>query len=301
MNFNQAGTKGAASIGMEIMLKILKPLLATAAVLFSGTAFAADFYEPPVIEAPPPQIIEKEVSHGGWYIRGDVDYHWSKLRGTEYITYGCCTPDPGSDSFDTTDLKGAMSLGAGVGYKMSKYFRADLTADYWFKSDFRGSTSGTCGGVPCVSTDASSYSALLLLANAYVDLGSYHGVTPYVGAGLGGAYVKWDDLENTIGGTTDVHGGASGWRFAWAVMAGASYCLTSNLELDAGYRYSRIEGGRMFEESGIGVGPGFDKGISTHEARAGLRYAFGPSGSANCAQPEIVAYEPPVYEPPVYK
>jgi len=28
---------------------------------------------------------------------------------------------------------------------------------------------------------------MLLLANAYVDIGTWHGVTPYVGAGIGGA------------------------------------------------------------------------------------------------------------------
>ena len=37
------------------------------------------------------------------------------------------------------------------------------------------------------------------------------------------------------------------WRFAWALMAGTSYCLTDNLKLDVGYRYSHINGGRMFE------------------------------------------------------
>ncbi|WP_265517881.1 outer membrane protein [Nitratireductor luteus] len=280
------------------MLKTLKPLLAAATVLSSGTAFAADFYEPPVIEAPPPpQIIEREVSYGGWYIRGDVDYHWSDLRGANYYT----SPPIELQTFDTAELKGAMSLGAGAGYKFTKYLRADLTADYWFKADFNGSTSGTCGAVPCTSTDSTAFSALLLMANAYVDLGTYHGVTPYVGAGIGGARIKWDDLENTIGGTTTVHEGNAEWRFAWALMAGASYCLTNNLELDAGYRFSRISEGRMFGIA-LGAGPGFDEGFNVHEARAGLRYSFGENGSANCATPQVVAYEPPpVYEPPVYK
>ncbi|WP_159586161.1 outer membrane protein [Chelativorans xinjiangense] len=281
------------------MLKTMKPVVAAAAFAFATGAYAADIYEPPVVEMPPPPFVEKEVAAGGWYLRGDINYHWSKLRGTEYITYG---PPPGTDDFDNTDLDGAMSLGAGVGYQMTRYLRTDFTADYWFKSDFRGTTSGECGDppVPCTSTDKSAYSALLLMANAYVDLGTYRGVTPYVGAGIGGAYVKWDDLENTIDGDTDVHRGAKNWRFAWSLMAGASYCLTENLQLDAGYRFSRIEGGRMFEESGFGVGPGYDDGFNVHEARAGLRYSFG-GGNPNCVVPQMVAYDPPPYEPPVYK
>ncbi len=283
------------------MLKHLK-VFGAAFMLFAPTlGNAADLYEPPIVEAPPPPpfIEPAPASFGGWYLRGDLDYHWSSLRGTEYITYG---GSGGTDRFDTTKLKGAFSLGGGVGYQINRHLRADLTGDYWFKSDFEGSTSGTCGGgSPCVSTDKSAYSALLLLANAYVDLGTYHGITPYVGAGIGGAYVMWDDLENAIsGGSTVVHKGSKNWRFAYALMAGASYCLTQNLNLDVGYRFTHINGGRMFEYAS-GVAPGFDKGINVHEARAGLRYQFGP-GNPNCAPaPQVVSYEPPAFEPPVYK
>ena len=78
-------------------------------------------------------------------------------------------------------------------------------------------------------------------------------------------------------------------------MAGASYCLTNNLKLDVGYRYSRIGQGRMFHYANNG-GPGFDRGFHIHEGRAGLRYQFG--GANSCAEPE--PYVPPV-EPPVYK
>ena len=83
---------------------------------------------------------------------------------------------------------------------------------------------------------------------------------------------------------------------AWALMAGASYCLTDNILLDAGYRFTRVNGGRMFEYAPV-AGPGFDEGIDVHEVRGGLRYQFG--GSSRCAPPP--AYEPIPVEPPVYK
>ena len=105
----------------------------------------------------------------------------------------------------------------------------DLTGDYWFKSDFEGSTSGFCAdGLPCTSSDKSSVEVFLLLANAYVDLGTYNGFTPYVGAGIGGAYVKWDELTNTTRDGSFKHEGGGDWRFAYAAMAGVSYCLTEN-------------------------------------------------------------------------
>lgn len=289
------------------MLRIIMPIAAGAALLAGGAlpTYAADIYEPPIVEAPPPAIVYEDESYGGWYIRGDLDYHWNRFKGADYITYGtdCCgNPVAGVGTFDFGDLKGAMSLGAGVGYQVNRYLRTDITGDYWFKSSFNGQTSGTCGGAPCTSVDDSKFSALLLLANAYAELGTFSKVTPYVGAGIGGAYVKWDNLNNTIGGVTEVHRGAKGMRFAWALMAGASYCVTNNLKADLGYRYSRIEGGKMFEEFGpdgvsVGVGPGYDKGIDTHEVRAGLRYQFG--GRTGCGTQQV-AYEPdPIV--PIYK
>lgn len=281
--------------GETMFNKARLALIGTATLaLFSVPALAADLYEPQVIEAPQ-SVSYQPVETNGWYIRGDVDHHWSSLRGTEYITYG---PPPGTSSFATTRLGSAWSLGAGVGYQVTRHFRTDLTFDYFFKSKFRGTTVGFCPG-PCASTDESSYRAFLMLANAYADLGTYHGVTPYIGAGIGGAHLKWDDLRNTVGGTTTVHRGARGWRFAYGLMAGASYCLTRNLDLDLGYRFTHINGGRMFEFA-PDAGPGFDHGINTHEVRAGLRYRFGgSSGRPGCDEP-VVAYEPPA-PAPVYK
>ena len=267
--------------------------------VIAAPAWAADPYEPPIVEAPiepiyqPVEPVYQPVEVGGWYIRGDIDYHWSKFRGADYITYG---PPPGTNSFTSGKLKGAFSAGAGVGYQVNNHFRVDLTGDYWFKSKFRGSTVGTCGGgaVTCVSDDRSSFSAMLLLANAYADLGTWHGITPYVGAGIGGAWLKWDTLHNSNDDGDFYHRGGKGWRFAYALMAGASYCLTDHWKLDAGYRFTRIEGGRMFEYANFG-GPGFDKGMNVHEVRGGLRYQFGDS---SCAKPQTIAYEPvpePIY------
>lgn len=270
-----------------------KALIAVMATGLAAPALAADLYEPPVEEAPP---VIQEVQYGGWYIRGDLGYHKSKFLGAEYITYGTGVPNPGSKAFDFGKLKGGFSYGGGVGYKANRYLRTDFTVDYWSKAAFTGQTSD---GVD-ISVDTSKFSALLLLANAYVDIGTWNRITPYVGAGIGGAHVKWDDLRNTYDRIDDRHAGAKSWRFAYALSAGASYCLTDKLDLDLGYRFTYINGGKMFHYvgssgGGPGAGPGFDKGIRSHEVRGGLRYNFGGGGS-NCAEPETVAYEPePIY------
>lgn len=292
---------------LELAMRAALTSVAVAALAFP--AAAADIQEPaPIIEAPAPQpIYEAPAEVGGWYIRGDVGYHQSDVDDIEYINYGA----PGATGELRGDLDSGFGVGGGIGYQVNNNLRVDLTADHWFKSDFKGSSAGVWNNAgtltPYTTTDESSVSTWLLLANAYVDLGTWHGITPYVGAGIGGAHVKWDNLKNTEGptgpnpGNVIEHGGASSWRFAAAVMAGASYCLTKNMKLDAGYRYSRIQGGKMFDyASGGNNGPGYDGGFDTHEGRLGLRYQFG-GGSSDCG-PQEVAYDPPPPAiEPVYK
>ena len=233
----------------------------------------------------------------GFYLRGDLGYSFNKMRGAKYFQGG----NDNEVGFTTSSIKDSFWVGGGVGYQVNSYLRTDLTFDYMFKSDFKGSTTGQCGSPleACTSTDLAAMKAYTLMANAYVDLGSYAYFTPYVGAGIGGSYVKWDKLRNTScqddgGGCdpTEEHGGKGSWRFAYQLMAGASIDVTCNVKADVGYRFRHTLGGDMFGYQANG-GPGYDKGFYSHGIHAGARYVFG-----GCEQP--VAYEPPV-EPIVYK
>ena len=269
------------------MKKILA--FASAALAFGAQAKAADLYQP----EPAPQIVEQPVvaSANGWYLRGDLSYDIMDMRGAEYFQ--------GSNSlvndFDTAKLNNTSNLGVGVGYQVNDYFRVDKTFDYMFSSKFRGSTSGTCGNNPCHSNDSSSFSAYSLMANAYVDVYKWGIVTPYVGFGLGGTYVQWDNLKNTIGNDTTVHKGAESWRFTYALMAGASVDVSCQVKADLGYRYRHVSGGDMFGYK-LNGGPGYDKGFDIHEVRTGLRYQFGDSCQTAYMPPADIPMQQPVYK-----
>lgn len=279
----------------------MKKIFASAlsiALLASGVQ-AADLYQPPVIEAPPTYVPEVEVQEAsGWYLRGDAFFAYNKIGGADYYQGSNSSYVP----FSTTKMRSSFGAGVGAGYQVASYLRVDATADYTFKSKFTGSTSGSCGAATsCVSTDIARMTAFSLMANAYVDLGTYGIVTPYVGAGIGGTYVKWGDLSNTSCDSSDstncdatvTHGGRGSWRFTYALMAGAAIKINCQLKADVGYRYRNVSGGAMFGYASNG-GPGYDRGFHIHEARAGLRYSFGD----DCAAP---VYTPPPYNPPVYK
>ncbi|MEO0543931.1 MAG: outer membrane protein [Pseudomonadota bacterium] len=284
---------------MKLTAKTLLMGTVLAATL-TGNALAADLSTPVVIETPimhVPEHVPAKV--GGWYIRGDVSYNINRFKGAEYMTA------TGFDGYLSGSLKDNYSIGGGVGYHVNHYLRTDLTLDYDFKSDFHGTSAGICtiGGTPadCTSNDTSGYKAWTLLANAYVDLGTYNKFTPYVGAGIGGAKVSWHSLVNEITGGFDqdgtyTHAGYHEWRFAYALMAGVSYEVSHNIALDLGYRFRKIHGEKMFGyEATSGTGIGVDDGIESHQFRAGLRYKFGGGKKKT-----PLVYEP-IHTPPIYK
>jgi opacity protein-like surface antigen len=126
-------------------------------------------------------------------------------------------------------------------------------------------------------TSLKSYTAMV---NVYKDLGTFGGVTPYIGAGVGVAY-------NMTGETffvgnpflTNRIEGASRASLAWSLMAGIGWQMTDRAILDLGYKYmdyGKAITGRV-DNAGF-VNPAVRiNDITAHEFRVGLRYSFGSS------------------------
>ena len=98
-----------------------------------------------------------------------------------------------------------------------------------------------------------------VMANAYFDYLTCTPWTPYVGAGIGSAYLKADDGSNA----------KSVYNLAWQVMAGLTYDINSHWTLDAGYRYADL--GRIRKNSGDSVAK---LTARDHEIMLGVRYTF---------------------------
>jgi opacity protein-like surface antigen len=231
-------------------------VLAGLAVCGAGTsALAADI--PRRILPPAPAVPVAET----WYLRGDIGYahhHGPSARGS-YANAGV-SPLAGDK------IRGAGSFGIGAGYRFSPMFRADVTADIRTGADFKGSIVGG-------PFDRAHFQSAAFLVNGYVDVGTWYGFTPYVGAGIGlsrnvmNQYTRSADGDPTNGVRfrSDIMTG-----LAWALMTGVAVDLTPGLKADLGYRYLRlgdVKAGAYTAGDGVKV-----RNIGAHEFRVGLRY-----------------------------
>jgi opacity protein-like surface antigen len=253
-------------------------LAALVAAGVSSAAMAADLLPPPPpIEPPPPPPL----LFSGWYIRGDVGVGLNQINGfysslLPFNSLGGAVPPVGlvSHSLGDTPL-----IGGGVGYQINKWFRVDVTGEYRGSASYRAieTYSVGCPNPFCLDTYTANIPQANFLGNAYIDLGTWHGVTPYVGGGVGISYHRISSLTD-IGLGQGFAPDKTQNTFAWAVMGGFAYDITPNLKIDMGYRY--IDMGRITSApiACTQIAACFFETQSfrkvSHDLRIGFRYVF---------------------------
>lgn len=273
-----------------LSLKVLRS--AAFAVLLSaggaGLAQAADILRgappPPPLEPPPALDVGS-----GFYLRGDVGaaiYDHANIRTIPPLA-GLNTVDSSIDS--------SAFIGIGAGYQFNSFLRADITGEYRFTADHRHTDAFVGGG----NLIKGSLDGFVGLANVYVDLGTWHRVTPFVGAGIGMASMrmgKTSDYQLNTGGTLAATGPAkTTTQFAWAIHAGLGYDLGANWKAELAYRYLRIgdlDGGSVNCAGGGGGCPYVVriKDLASHDIKLGVRYLFADAAPAFAPGPLVRKY-----------
>jgi opacity protein-like surface antigen len=218
-------------------------ITAVVAVLIPmASAFAADVQLPPPQVMPMPAVIPAPVPiESRWYLRGDIGVGSVSVDSVDYLPNPL--NNPSNFTIQSVALQDQVFFLAGVGYEFNNWLRFDVTGEYRNKDSFVfwGGYTTACPNpyAQCLDLYNGYISSWVFLANAYVDLGTWCGLTPFVGVGIGTA-------ANTIAGFSDVGiptGGAgtgpavTDWNLAWAIHAGLSYAITPNLKLELAYRY----------------------------------------------------------------
>lgn len=294
------------------------------ALIIAGGAFfalarsagAADLLPPPpALEPPPPAAYE----FNGWYLRGDAGLGVNATKPSLAVS-----PDPlagggysaaATNDFYNPTISSSGIFDIGFGYQFNSWFRGDITEEYRGGSHFQTlevlNDSGATPNIQYADFYRGDLSSWVTMFNGYADLGTWYGVTPYVGGGLGFAYNKLSGFTDSgyasdasTGGIPVPAGGYSSdggkWNFAWGLMAGLSFDVTQNLKLDLGYRYldyGKFTSGssRCLSATTAGFG-GCDwvvhskNELASNDFRIGLRWMLGGESYAPPQMPLVRKY-----------
>jgi opacity protein-like surface antigen len=202
---------------------------AAATICTSTAALAADMGPPPYL---PPVVPEQSP----WYLRGDIGLGWESSN----LQFLQNPLNATNFAFDHSSLANTPFIRGGIGFDVNNWLRFDTTAEYRFKSAINAFGQYTSGGTTFSEAYQGYLTSLVFLENAYVDLGTWAYLTPFVGAGVGGASNSVSDFTESgfSGGSINGTGPtANKWNWAWAAYAGVAYNVTNNFKVELTYRY----------------------------------------------------------------
>jgi opacity protein-like surface antigen len=238
---------------------------------------------------------------GGWYLRGDVGVGSLDFKGTTVVDASIpASPYEGNYKGIQNSVSDQVFVGAGIGYQLNPWLRFDLTGEYRTKTDWQYVDQGVgdvCRPNECLpgsgyNISKGQFSSIVGLANAYFDLGTWHGLTPFVGAGVGFAHHMFGHsfdigAGTSTGGFTGAPGGfgmgpeRDKTSLAWALHAGLGYDVSPNLKLELAYRYLNMgeaETGRVGCAGTCSTGGGTIykvKELESHDFKIGMRWMLG--------------------------
>lgn len=262
-------------------------ILVGAALLMAGASgvSAADLYGESIKDA---GYVPQAAAGPSWYFR--VDGGYASHDGPTLVENGIF--DLTRTSYDDT-----WTVGGGIGTYFSRNVRGDITIDYRFESDIKGTLPDPLADLP--GTRTFGLASTVVLANLYYDFDIGSRIKPYVGVGLGFVHhsTKSGIVEDDCGCTGTIESD-SNFHVAGALMAGFSARLfgrtevagstkdgpvyvenARNLYLDVGYRFLYLgetaTGPVVADVNGTPVSRDPEvEDLHAHEFRVGLRYDF---------------------------
>ncbi len=182
----------------------------------------------------------------GWYLRGDVGFRWN--------SGGVSSNNVTSEKY-TTSFDGTAGFGWKYQWEGNLILGAELNYSRFLSSGLGSSTDSMTRQLATTPQAPAQHhyfytakiSSQAVLANGYIDFGTWANLTPYIGAGAGIARLKSVDYVDTTdsptqpNNATGVTSRGSQQNFAWAAMAGVSYQVAQNWMIDVGYRYLSMD------------------------------------------------------------
>ncbi|MCH5277948.1 MAG: porin family protein [Desulfovibrionaceae bacterium] len=180
----------------------------------------------------------------------------------------------GGDSKTAARAGGALAVGYDFGKTMNIPVRAELEYGIYGRASKTLSAVGEEGSAS-IKTEVGLQTLLL---NAYYDIGTYSGFTPYVGGGLGLAFVRVEGTVSAAPAGLEPAGlsfADTRAVFAGQIGLGCSYAITDYAALDLGYRFLLTGNGKAaLDLAGIELATVKSKNNYAHQFMLGVRFTF---------------------------
>ncbi len=209
----------------------------------------------------------------GWYVGINTNMVFQREGDSEV-----------SNITNNVEYKDGWGLSGYAGYGWGNGLRLEGEALYRHSSvdAVTGTNAGAAGG---------GLHNTALMMNALYEYETDMRLRPYIGAGIGGAYVSADNLRTVNG--TDLDNGEM--AFAYQGIAGFALTLSGNWDFTADYRYFATTDVK-FKPT---VGTKGETENSSHNLMMGIRYTFNePPKPAPAPAPKVAE---PVKAPPAPK
>jgi outer membrane immunogenic protein len=274
-------------IKQEKSMSFRSALLASAAILVAGSAFAADL--PARVAAPAPYIAAPIFTWTGFYVGLNAGAGFNKSSGHNY--YGYAVDPTNFYGFNNNSSNNAgFTGGAQAGYNMQfGSFVAGVETDINYIDRNKGFT----GIVPTGLADGTYYAVSRGKDNNYFGtvrgrLGyAFDRALIYVTGGLAyggnsgsGAVYRYNSLGGVPGvGTAVSYTGGNSSSIGWTLGAGLEYAFSNAWSVKAEYLHVDLgSNSRTFVTSGVGVTPVTGTVLRSENrfdvVRAGLNYRF---------------------------
>ena len=234
----------------------------TALAMSSTAAFAGSLAnqqtEPPVVVAATPIVIAP-VAAGGLY--GALSF--AAIQPDGEFTQDIIDPEYESGEIDLDNGFGV--LGA-VGYDLGNGFRVEAELGQLKADSDRLVFPDATAPFDVADTDG-DITLTTGMINAWYDVGSFGGVQPFIGGGIGMAKGEID-VSFDLGSNNGISD--SDTAFAWQVGAGVEIPMSSNMSVIASYRYLASDGLELTDNEDTAI----DADLSTHVLAVGAMFRF---------------------------
>jgi opacity protein-like surface antigen len=207
----------------------------------------------------------------GIYVTPKFIYANTKMKDVSWNeNYGANIQSIGNQSDDTWG--GSLA----VGYDFSKKYNLPIRAELEYAAFSKAKANGVPQGWLNTGVSMShSQRAQTLFLNAYYDIATGTKLTPYVGAGLGAAFIKTKGIELLNGNNNALYDSRTATNFAWNIGVGFGYEITKNVALDVGYRYVDLgKASTKWTNRPGGIDRTQSGGMTQHQIGVGLRIGF---------------------------